>query len=92
LLQSLEINEVEMRYVWLVLCFLVAVISVFIGRSLGLSPAANVALTGIATSLAMFPFMKRWMPKTSFGLWALATAIGAAVGWLLYLGFSRFGG
>ena len=81
-----------MRYVWLGLAFLVAVIGVFVGRLLRLSPPATVALAGIATSLAMFPFMKRWMPKTTFVLWTIATAIAAAVGWLLYLGFSRFGG
>ncbi|MBA2704177.1 MAG: hypothetical protein H0U60_10030 [Blastocatellia bacterium] len=80
-----------MQYTWLVLAFLLAVISVFVGRLLRLSPPATVALAGVATSLAMFPFMKRWMPKTSFGLWAIATAIGAVAGWLLYLGFSRLG-
>ena len=81
-----------MRYVWLVLAFLVAVISVFVGRLLRLPPPATAALAGVATSLAMFPFMKRWMPKTTFVHWAIATAIAAVFGWLLYIGFSRFGG
>ncbi len=83
------VRKASMQYVWLVIAFLVAVIGVFVGRLLRLSPPATVALAGVATSLAMFPFMKRWMPKTSFGLWVIATAIGAAFGWLLYLAFSR---
>lgn len=81
-----------MRYVWLALAFLVAVVGVFVGRALSLSRPASATLTGFLTILAMFPFMKRWMPKTTFVNWAITTAIGAAVAWLLYLGFSRFGG
>jgi hypothetical protein len=80
-----------MRYVWLAFAFLVAVVGVFVGRALSLSPPASATLTGTLTILAMFPFMKRWMPKTSFGLWAITTAIGAVVTWLIYLGFSRLG-
>ncbi len=79
-----------MRYVWLVLAFMVALISVFVGRLLRLSPAVAVGLTAVTSSLVMFPFVKRWMPKTSFTAWAIGTVIGAAIAWLLYLGFSRF--
>lgn len=81
-----------MRYVWLVIAFLVAVVSVFAGRVLRLSPVATVGLAWLTSSLAMFPFMKRWMRKTSFGLWSIGTVIGLVVAWLLYLGFSRLGG
>lgn len=81
-----------MRYVWLAPAFLVAVIGVLVGRVLSLSPPATVTLAGVATSFALFPFMKRWMPKTTFIQHAIAIAIGAVVAWLLYLGVSRFGG
>lgn len=81
-----------MRYVWLALAFLVAVIGVLVGRLLSLSPPTTVTLAAVSSSLVSFPFMRRWMPKVTFSLWAIATAIGAAVAWLLYLGFSRFGG
>ena len=80
-----------MRYVWLVLAFLVAVIGVFVGRLLRLSPPASVTLTAVLTILAMFPFMKPWMPKAKFANWAITTGLGAVVAWLLYLGFSRLG-
>jgi len=74
-----------MRYVWLVLASVIgAVIGFFVGRLLGLSPPATVTLAGVATSFAMFPFMKRWMPRTKFAHWAIATGIGAAVALLLF--------
>ena len=81
-----------MRYFWLALAFLVAVVGVFVGRGFSLSRPATAFLAGVATILALFPFMKRWMPKTTFVQHAIATAIGAVVAWLLYLGFSRFAG
>ncbi len=81
-----------MRYVWLVLAFLVAVIGVLVGRLLGLSREVTVSLASIPMFLVMFPFMKPWMPKMKFAYWALAIAIGEVVSWLLFLAFSRFGG
>ena len=86
----LEIEE-SMRYVWLVIAFLVAIVSVFAGRVLGFSAVVTVGLTAITTSLAIFPFARRWMPRTSFTACAIGTVIGAGVSWLLYLGFSRLG-
>jgi len=80
-----------MRYFWLALAFLVAVAGVMVGRALSLSPPVTATLTGTLTILTMFPFMKRWMPQTKFAHWAVTTAIGAVVAWLLYLGISRLG-
>jgi hypothetical protein len=80
-----------MRYFWLALAFLVAVAGVLVGRALSLPRPVTATLTGALTILAMFPFMKPWLPKTSFSLWAITSAIGAVVAWLLYLGFSRLG-
>ena len=81
-----------MRYLWLALAFLVAVGGVLAGLRLGLSREATVTLTLIPMFLVMFPFMKQWMPKAKFAHWALLVVIGAAVTWLLFLVFSRFGG
>ena len=80
-----------MRYVWLLIAFLITVISVFVGRLLKLSPPVTVGITAVTSSFAMFPFTQRWMPKTSFTAWAIGTVIGAAIAGLLYLGFSRLG-
>lgn len=80
-----------MRYVWLVIALLVAVVSTLVGRALELTPVITVGLTAVTTSLSTFPFLRRWMPKTSFAAWAIGTVIGAGVSWLLYLGFSRLG-
>ena len=80
-----------MRYVWLVIALLVAVVSALVCRALRITPVIAVGLTAIATSLAIFPFARRWMPKTSFAAWAIGTVIGAGVSWLLYLGFSSLG-
>ena len=82
-----------MRYFWLALTFsLVAVIGIFVGRALGVSPAATTTLAGVLAFLALFPFRKRQTPKITFTQWVIPIVIGAAVAWLLYLGFSRFGG
>lgn len=80
-----------MRYVWLALALLVGVVGVLCGRLLGLSRDATATLAVVSTFLALFPFMKPWMPKMKFAYWALAAAISTAVAWLFYLGFSRFG-
>ena len=80
-----------MRYLWLAFAFLVAVIGVVVGRLLNLSQPTEVILGTALTFLALFPFVKRWMPKAKFALWALAAAISVVVAWLLYLCFARLG-
>lgn len=74
-----------MHYLWLVLAILVGLIGVIVGRLLKLpSPAAEM-VGMVPMFLALFPFMKRWMPKARFAYWVTAAAISSAVGWLLYL-------
>jgi len=76
------------RYIWLVLALLVAVMGVLVGRLLGLSLETTSILAAIPMFLMLFPFLKPWMPKLKFAHWALSIAIGGAVSWLLYLAFS----
>lgn len=80
-----------MRYVWLLIALLVGVVTALIARALQLTPVVTVGLTAVITSLALFPFLRRWMPKTSFTAWAIGTVIGAGVSWLIYVAFSRLG-
>jgi hypothetical protein len=75
------------RYIWLVLAFMVAIISVLVGLRLGFSRENTVILAIVATSLTLFPFLKRWMPKMKFLYWAFTVAIGAVVSWLLFVVF-----
>jgi predicted branched-subunit amino acid permease len=81
-----------MRYLWLAFAILVAFIGAAVGRLLKLLPPAALTVIMVPMFLALFPFMKRWMPEATFAYWATAAAISTAVAWLLYLGFSRFGG
>lgn len=81
-----------MRYLWLGLAIVAAVVGVVIGRVLNLSPPVTVTLAAVPAFLVLFPFMKPWMPKAKFAFWLIAAVISTAVAWLLYLGFSRFGG
>jgi hypothetical protein len=76
-----------MRYLWLVLAFVVSAISVLVGRSLGLSREATATLGIAMTGLALFPFLKALTPKLKFSVWALAVAIGAAVAGVLFYVF-----
>ena len=76
-----------MRYIWLALGFLVAIISVLVGLRLGFSRENTAILAIVAMSLTQYPFLKRWMPKMKFLYWAFTNAIGAAVFWLLFLVF-----
>lgn len=81
-----------MRYLWLVFAILLLVIGLAVGRLLKLpQPVAQIVST-VPFFLAMFPFMKRWMPKAKFAYWAMAAAISTVVSWLLYFGFARLGG
>ena len=77
-----------MRYVWLVLAFLVAMVAVVICRRLGFSQERTAILAAIPTLLVLFPFVKRWMPKTNFAYWAIGVVFAAGVSWLLYLAVS----
>ena len=77
-----------MRYVWLALAFLVAMVAVVICSRLGFSPETTATLAAIPTLLVLFPFVKRWMPKTNFAYWAIGVVFAAGVSWLLYLAVS----
>jgi hypothetical protein len=80
------------RYLWLVVAFSIQVIGMLAGRLFGLSLAATMTLSTVPAFLAVFPFVKRGNPKTSFGFWLLAAVISAVAGWVLYLGSLRVGG
>jgi hypothetical protein len=73
-----------MHYLWLALPILVALISVAVARLLKLQQPAVQVVIGIPMFLALFPFMKRWMPKARFASWVLVAVISTVVGWLLY--------
>ena len=77
-----------MRYVWLALAFLVAMVAVIICRRFGFSQETTATLAGIPTLLLLFPFVKRWMPKTKFAYWAIGVVFAACISWLLYLALS----
>jgi hypothetical protein len=81
-----------MRYLWLVLAIALLVIGIVVGRFFKLSPPAAYAAGMVPPFLAMYPFIKHWMPKASFAYWVTAAAIATATGWLFYFGFTRFGG
>lgn len=76
-----------MRYLWLGLAFVVGVIGVVVGRLLKLSPSTTATLSIVPSFLALFPFMKRWMPTAKFAHWATAAAISTAVAWLFIWAF-----
>jgi hypothetical protein len=81
-----------MRYLWLVFAILLLFIGMAVGRLLKLpQPLAQIVGT-VPFFLAMFPFMKRWMPKAKFSYWLTAAAVATAVSWLLYFVFARLGG
>jgi uncharacterized membrane protein required for colicin V production len=76
-----------MRYLWLGLTLVVAVVSVLVGRSLGLSREATAILGTALTGFALFPFMKQYAPKLRFSVWVLTTVISAAVAGALFFVF-----
>ena len=76
-----------MRYIWLALAFLVAIIGILVGLRLGFSKETTSVLATVPVLLTLYPFLKRWMPKMKFLYWALTVAIGAVVSWLLFLVF-----
>lgn len=76
-----------MRYLWLVLVLVVAIVSVLVGRLLGLSRDAIAAISFIPTTLVLFPFMKQYAPKLTFPVWVLSTVIGGAVAGVLFYAF-----
>lgn len=80
-----------MQYLWLALAFLVGAIGVVVGRLLKLSPPTTVTLSTVPAFLALFPFMKRWMPQAKFRYWAMAAALSAFFAWLLYNAFDKLG-
>ena len=77
-----------MRYLWLALTFLVAMVAVVVCRRLGFSQETTAILAAIPTLLVLFPFVKRWTPKTKFAYWAIGVVFAAGVSWLLYLALS----
>ena len=73
-----------MRYLWLALALLVAIVGVLVGRLLGLSRDAMVTTAMALTFLTLFPFVKQFAPKLRFPVWVFADVIGAAVAWMLF--------
>jgi len=73
-----------MHYLWLAFPILVAFIGVAVGRLLKLQQPAVQIVIGVPMFLAIYPFMKRWMPEARFVSWIIAAVISTVVGWLLY--------
>ena len=73
-----------MRYLWLGLALLVAIVVVLVGRFLKLSQEATAVIALAPTFLALFPFVKQFAPKLRFSVWVIADVIGAAVAWMLF--------
>ena len=76
-----------MRYLWLGLALVIALVSVLVGRFLGFSRDAIALITLVLTWLVLFPFVKPYAPKLKFSVWALTAVIGAAVGGGLFYAF-----
>jgi hypothetical protein len=73
-----------MRYLWLGLALLVAIVVVLVGRFLKLSQEATAVIALAPTFLTLFPFVKQFAPKLRFSVWVIADVIGAAVAWMLF--------
>jgi len=73
-----------MHYVWLAFPILVALIGAAVGRLLELQQPVVQVVIGVPMFLALFPFMKRWMPEGRFVSWVIAAVISTVIGWLLY--------
>jgi len=80
-----------MPYLWLAFAILLALIGAAVGRLLKLPQPAALTVIMVPGFLALFPFMKRWMPRARFAYWVTAAAISTVVSWLLYFGFTRLG-
>ena len=57
------------RYLWSVLAGVLMAICVAVSRALRLPIYATMPLSLSVRMLAMFPFLKKWMPKTTFTRW-----------------------
>lgn len=73
-----------MHYLRLAFPILVAFIGVAVARLLKLQQPAVQIVIGVPMFLALFPFMKRWMPEARFLAWVLVAVISTVVAWLLY--------
>jgi len=74
-----------MHYLWLAFAMVVAIIGAAVGRLLKLPQPAALIVIMVPMFLALFPFMKRWMPEARFASWALAAVISTVVGCLLFV-------
>ena len=76
------------HYLWLAFALLVEVVGAVVGRLLKLSTFPAIIVIMVPGFLALFPFMKRRMPKATFGYWVFVAVISTVAGWLIYRAFS----
>ncbi|HKP38362.1 MAG TPA: hypothetical protein VJT71_15995 [Pyrinomonadaceae bacterium] len=62
---------------WLLAAFGAEIVCILISRKLHLPNFASTVFTTLPALLLLFPFLRRWMPRTRFRHWALATVIGS---------------
>ena len=63
------------NYLWILLALALQIIVVILSRKLHVPEFVAMPLAIAVWMLALFPFMKRWMPKTTFAQWAIAALI-----------------
>ncbi len=74
------------------LALIVGIIGLALGRYLGLSQFATIALSAAPTMLVAFPFMKRWMPKATFKQWVFTVGLCVVFAWLFYVASTKLVG
>lgn len=74
------------------LALIVEIIGLALGRFLGLSQFATIALSSATAMLVAFPFTKRWMPKVTFKQWVFTVALSWLVAWPFYVALARLVG
>jgi Na+-transporting NADH:ubiquinone oxidoreductase subunit NqrB len=60
-------------------------------RTLHLPESVALPLTTGVAMLALFPFMKRWLPKVTFVQWVIVVVVGALSTGLIYFAFRQLG-
>jgi len=77
---------------FLALALIVEIIGLALGRFLGLSQFATIALSAVPAMLVAFPFMKRWMPKVTFKQWVFTVGLSWLVAWPFYVAVAKLVG
>lgn len=79
------------NYLWLLLALVVDCVAIMLSRTLHLPESVAMSLTTGVAMLALFPFLKRWLPKVTFAQWVIVVVVGALSTGLIYFAFSKLG-